>query len=273
MSTVISKDGTRIAYDNTGAGPAVILVDGAMGYRALFGPSPLAAQLANHFTVYTYDRRGRGESGDTAPYAVEREIEDLEALINEAGGSAFVVGFSSGASLAMEAAISLGDKIRKLAMYEAPYTSDNDGRQAWREYIQQLGKLLAADRRGDAVALFMRLTGASADQVDEARRMPMWPLFEAVAPTLAYDHIAILGEDASVPTGRAAGVAVPALIMDGGASYPFMHIAATALANAAPNAQHRTLEGQTHEVAPDVLAPVLTMFFNGQNNTRPRSAA
>jgi len=263
MSNVISKDGTRIAYDKIGAGPALILVDGALGYRALFGQSLFAEQLANHFTVYTYDRRGRGESSDTLPYAIEREIEDIEALINEAGGSAFVYGISSGASLAMEAAIVLGDKVRKLAMYEAPYTSDDPGRQAWKEYTKQLGELLAADRRGDAVALFMALTGASADQIEGMRHTPMWPVFEAVAPTLAYDHSAILGEDASVPADRAARVAVPALIMAGGASYPFMRVSATALANAIPNAQQRTLEGQTHEVSPEVLVPVLVEFFAG----------
>ena len=262
MVTVTSKDGTRIAYDRTGAGPPVILVNGALVYRAHWGHGPLAAQLADHFTVYTYDRRGRGESSDTLPYAVEREIEDLEALIDEAGGPAFVYGDSSGAALVLEAAIRLGDKIRKLAMYEAPYNSDDTARQAWKAYTQQLGELLAADRRGDAVALFMRLTGASADDVDGARRTPEWPIFEAVAPTLAYDHTAILGEDASVPTERAARVAVPALIMDGGASYPFMHVTATALAKAIPNAQHRTLAGQTHEVAVEAMAPVLVEFFN-----------
>jgi pimeloyl-ACP methyl ester carboxylesterase len=261
MSTVISKDGTRIAYDKTGSGPAVILVDGAMGYRGLLGQNQMAEQLAEHFTVYTYDRRGRGESSDTLPYAVEREIEDLDALIDEAGGSAFVYGISSGASLAMEAAAVLGDKVKKLAMYEAPYTSDEAGRQVWKVYTKQLSELLAAGRRGDAVALFMRLTGASADQVEEARCMPFWPAFEAVAPTLAYDHCALLGEDASVPTARAASVAVPALVMNGGASYPFMQVAAAAIAKAMPHGQHRILEGQSHEVAPEALVPVLAEFF------------
>ena len=261
MSTVISKDGTRIAYDKTGSGPALIVVDGAMGYRALFGLNLLAEQLAEHFTVYAYDRRGRGESSDTLPYAVEREIEDLEALIDEAGGPAFVYGISSGAALAMEATIVLGDKIKKLAMYEAPYTTDDAGKQAWQEYTRELSALLAAGRRGDAVARFMMLTGATADQVAEARRMPIWPAFEAVAPTLAYDHCALLGEDASVPTVRAARVAAPTLVMNGGASYPFMQVAAVALANAMPNGQHRILEGQSHEVAPEALVPVLVEFF------------
>ncbi len=263
MRTVTSKDGTTIAFDQSGNGPAIILVAGAIQYRAFDqGSAQLAALLAPHFTVINYDRRGRGDSTDTQPYAVEREIEDIEALINTAGGSAFLYGISSGASLAMEAAIELGSKVRKLAMYEAPYNDDEAARQAWREYTQKLGALLAADRRGDAVALFMMLVGAPADQVEGMRHAPVWPMFEAVAPTLAYDHIAILGEDASVPTERAARLAVPTLVMDGGASYPFMHVTAVALANAMPHAQHRTLEGQTHEVAAEALAPVLVEFFN-----------
>lgn len=260
MPQVVSKDGTKIAYEKMGQGPAVVLVDGALAYRGNFGLVPLAAALSQNFTAYTYDRRGRGDSTDTQPYAVEREIEDIEALIDAAGGSAFVFGISSGAALAMEAAIKLGNKIRKLAMYEPPYNSDEAFRQAWREYKRELKELLEAGSRGDAVALFIMLTGMPANQVSELRQDPMWPTWEAVAPTLAYDAAA-LGVDATVPTERAASVAVPTLIMDRGASYPFMHDTAIALANAIPNAQHRTLEGQTHDVATEVLAPVLREFF------------
>ncbi len=260
MSQVVSKDGTKIAYENMGQGPVVVLVDGALAYRGNFGLVPLAAALSQNFTAYTYDRRGRGESTDMQPYSVEREIEDIEALIDAAGGSAFVFGISSGAALAMEAAIKLGNKIRKLAMYEPPYNSDEAFRQAWREYKRELKELLEAGRRDDAVALFMMLTGMPANRVPEMRQDPMWPMWEAVAPTLAYDA-AVMGEDASIPTKRAASVAVPTLIMDGGASYPFMHNTAIAFANAIPNAQHRTLEGQTHDVATEVLAPVLKEFF------------
>ncbi len=261
QNTVTSLDGTSIAYSQIGQGSALILVGGAFEQRAMDSETAqLAPLLAQHFTVFHYDRRGRGESTDTQPYAVEREIEDIEALINEAGGSAFVFGISSGAALAMEAAIKLGDKVKKLAMYEAPYNSDDTARQAWKEYRKQLKELLAADRRGDAVALFMMLVGMPADHVPGMLAHPMWPMFEAVAPTLAYDA-AVLGEDASVPTEKAASVAVPALVMDGSASYPFMHITAMALANAIPNAELRTLEGQTHEVAPQALAPVLEEFF------------
>jgi pimeloyl-ACP methyl ester carboxylesterase len=217
--------------------------------------------------VFHYDRRGRGDSTDTQPYAVEREIEDIEALINEAGGQAFVFGISSGAALAFEAALALGGKVKKLAMYEAPYNDDQAARQAWRDYRKQLKEVLAEGRRGDAVGLFMMLLGMPADHLDGMRQHPMWPMWEAVAPTLAYDA-AVMGEDFSVPTERAARIAVPALIMDGIESYPFMHIAATALANAIPNAQHRTLEGQTHEVAAEAIAPVLVEFFNSNTAIR-----
>lgn len=265
MRTVTSKDGTTIAFDQSGTGPALILVGGAFEQRAMDSETAQLAALpllAQHFTVIHYDRRGRGDSADTQPYAVEREIEDIEALIDEAGGPAFVFGISSGAALAFEAALALGGKVKKLAMYEAPYNDDADARQAWRHYRKQLQELLAAGRRGDAGALFMMLLGASADQVDEARQLPMWPMWEAVAPTLAYDA-AVMGEDASVPAERAANLDVPALIMDGGASeWSFMHITAMALANAIPHARHRTLESQTHGVAPEAIAPVLVAFFN-----------
>jgi pimeloyl-ACP methyl ester carboxylesterase len=172
-----------------------------------------------------------------------------------------VFGISSGAALAMEAAIKLGDKMKKLAMYEAPYNSDEAARLAWKGFRKQLKEALAAGRRGDAIGLFMTLLGMPANQLDGMRQYPMWPMWEAIAPTIAYDA-AVLGEDASVPTEKAASVAVPALVMDGGASYPFMHVTAMELVNAMPHGELRTLEGQTHEVAPQALALVLEEFFN-----------
>ena len=262
QNTVTSKDGTKIVYDKQGEGPAVILVDGALCTRS-FGSKPeLVTLLAPHFTIYSYDRRGRGDSGDTKPYAVEREIEDIEALLAEAGGVAGLYGHSSGAALALEAAVTLGDKIKKIAMFEAPYNDDREAQRGWREYTQQLTKLLAADRRGDAIALFMALVGMPADQIEGMRRAPMWPMLEAIAPTLAYDHIAIKGEDGTIPTERAARLTVPALVMNGGASFPFMYDTARALSKAMPHAQLRTLEGQRHDVSPEVLAPVLVAFFS-----------
>jgi len=261
MKKVQSVDGTIIAYDQVGSGPALILVDGALGSRAFGFMEPLAALLAPHFTVFTYDRRGRGESTDTQPFAVEREIEDIEALINEAGGEAFLYGISSGAALALEATIKLGHKVKKLALYEAPYDSDDARQQAFRTYRKQLVEVLAEGRRGDALGLFMMFVGMPPEHLEGARKMPMWPMWEAVAHTLPYDAAA-LGEDGSVPTEKAARVPVPTLVMDGSASFPFMNTTAVALAKAIPNGEHRTLEGQTHEVEAKVLAPALVEFFN-----------
>lgn len=273
MKTVKSKDGTTIAFDQSGSGPVVILVDGALQYRAFDqGMAQLADLLSEDFTVIHYDRRGRGDSTDTPPYALDREIEDIEALIDYAGESAYLFGISSGAALAMEAAIKLRHKVGKLAMYEAPYNDDESAQQAWKTYTEQLGELLAQGRNGDAVGLFMMLVGTTADQVDEIRQTPMWPLWESIAPTLAYDHIAALGEDAAVPAERAAGLTVPTLVMDGSESFPFMHVTATTLANAIPNSQHRTLQGQTHEVASESLAPVLIEFFKAEDGAGMKKA-
>ena len=261
MNTLSSPDGTTIAYDEQGEGPALILVDGALTVHSSGSGSELAKLLAPYFTVYGFDRRGRGESGDTRPYAVGREIDDIEALIDRAGGSAFLYGHSSGGPLAMQAAIRLGSRVSKIAMYEPPYNNDPGAQESWSQYLRQLNQALAEGRRGDAVALFMRFVGTPAEQVARLRRAPFWPGMEAVAPTLAYDHAAILGEPWSVPTELAAHVSVPALVMAGDASLPFMPDAARALSQAIPRGQLRTLEGQTHEVNPAALAPVLVEFF------------
>jgi len=261
MKTVTSKDGTTIAFDQIGKGPVVILVDGALQYRAFDqGMAELADLLSKHFTVIHYDRRGRGDSTDSQTYELERELEDIESIINEAGGSAFLYGISSGAALALEAAIKLPDKIKKLVMYEAPYNDDDNARKSWKEYRQKLMELVKQGRKRDAVGHFMMLVGMSPDQLEGMHQHPMWPLWEAVGLTLAYDAIA-MGEDSSLPTKRAAKVAVPTLVMNGSQSFPFMHDTAVALARAIPNAKHRTLEGQTHEVSSEALAPVLIEFF------------
>lgn len=261
MSTVISGDGTSIAFERSGQGPALILVAGALITRA--GWASLAARLASHFSVFAYDRRGRGESGDSTAYAVEREVEDIEALINEAGGQAYLFGHSSGAALALEAALLLGERVSKLALYEAPYDDAPEARRAWGVYIQRLSEALAAGRRGDALALFMRYLGMPAEQLTAMRQSPAWSPLEAIAPTLAYDHRAILGPDPAVPVARAAQVQVPALVMNGSVSYPFMHETARTLSTAMPHAQHTVLAGQNHDPAVDVLAPVLQAFFLG----------
>ena len=259
MNTVTSTDGTKIAYDAQGEGPAVILVDGALSTRQ--AKPELAKLLASRFTVYGYDRRGRVDSGDTRPYAVAREIEDLETLIDEAGGSACLYGHSSGACLALEAAAQLGGKVGKLAMYEAPYNDDPAVRKPWATYIAQLTEALADDRRGDAVALFMRYVGMPDEQIAGMRQAPFWPGIEAIAPTLAYDHTGILGPDLAVPAARAARIRTPTLVMSGDASSPFMRDTAETLSRAMPRAELRILAGQTHDVDQAVLAPVLAEFF------------
>jgi pimeloyl-ACP methyl ester carboxylesterase len=261
MNTLKSKDGTTIALDQQGDGPALILVDGAMSTRSSGSKPVLAKLLAQHFTVYSYDRRGRGDSGDSKHYAVEREIEDIEALIDKAGGSAFVYGHSSGGCLALEATVKLGEKVKKLAMYEAPYNDDPEAQKAWGKYIKNLTEALASDRRGDAVALFMAYVGMPAAQIEGMRHAPFWGGMEAIAPTLAYDHTAIMGEDGSIPTDRAARVHVPTLVMSGGNGAPFMRETAKTLSKTIPAATLSTLDGQTHDVQPYALAPMLVEFF------------
>lgn len=263
MNTVTSEDGTIIAYDKAGTGTPLILVGGAFEQRAMdsetahLAASPL---LLEHFTVIHYDRRGRGDSGDTLPFAVAREIDDIEALIDASGGSAFVFGISSGAALAFEAARSLGAKVKKLALYEPPYNDDPDARQAWRTFRTELDAVLAEGRNADAVDLFMSLLGVPPEHLIGMREYPMWGMWEAVAPTIAYDAAA-LGDEAAVPVDKARALTVPTLIMNGSESYPFMAVSAGALADALPNSQHRVLEGQTHEVSAESLAPLLVEFF------------
>jgi pimeloyl-ACP methyl ester carboxylesterase len=249
-------------FDKQGDGPALILIDGALSTRSSGSKPELVTHLAPHFAVYSYDRRGRADSGDTLPYALEREIEDIAALIEDAGAAVYLYGHSSGAALGLEAALQLGDRVKGLAMYEAPYNDAPEARLAWRQYIQQLTQALAANRRGDAVALFMRVVGTPADQVEAMRSAPMWPMFEAISPTLAYDHAVILGDESLVPIERAARLTIPAVVMNGGASYPFMHTTAEVLSRAIPQAQLRVLKGQTHNVDPVALAPVLVEKFS-----------
>jgi len=259
MPAVMSADGTTIAYERDGGGPPLVVVDGALTTRRSGSKPELIAMLAPTLTVYTYDRRGRGDSGDTAPYAVAREIEDIEAVIEEAGGAAALYGHSSGACLALDATLALGGKVTKLAMYEAPYDSDPQVRPAWETYLGEMTKALADGRRGDAVALFMTYVGTPPEQVDGMRQLPFWPGLEAIAPTLVYDHAGVLGTDQSVP-GRAASVTVPALVMHGDAGAPFMAETARALRRAIPGAELRTLAGQAHDVSPAALAPLLAEF-------------
>jgi hypothetical protein len=261
---VRSKDGTSIAYDRQGRGPAVVLVGGAFVDRSENGP--LAAELAERFTVYNYDRRGRGESGDTLPYALAREIEDLDALIAEAGGSAHLYGASSGGALVLEAAAA-GVAAGKLAVYEVPYDLADGGTRRHREYVEQLEASLAEGRRGDAAELFMRLAGASDEMIAGARSSPVWPGLEAIAHTLVYDA-ACMGDNLP-PAARLATITQPTLVATGGASPDsfvggggdFFGKAADAIAASIPRARRQVVEGQTHMVDPKALAPVLERFF------------
>src|SRR5713226_8400082 len=263
MRKVHSKDGTTIAFDQSGKGSPIILVGGAFQHRSIDPrTAQLAALLAPHFTVFHYDRRGRGDSSDTAPYAVEREVEDLGALIAEAGGSAFVFGMSSGAALALEA-VARGLAITKLALYEPPFIVDDSRPPLPQDFATQLSELVSSGRRGDAAELFMtKAAEVPVEVVAQMRNAPFWPMVEAVAHTLIYDTT-IMGDNNSLPTERVASVTVPTLVIDGGASPVWMHNAAQAVADVLPNAQRRTLEGQTHDVAPEGLAPVLEEFFAG----------
>jgi pimeloyl-ACP methyl ester carboxylesterase len=258
MPVITSPDGTTIAYESVGGGPALVLVDGAMCHRAAGPMRPLAGLLRDAFTVHTYDRRGRGESSDTPPYAVAREVEDMRALIARAGGEAYVYAISSGAALALAAAAA-GPGIIGLALYEPPFLAEAGDGARTREYTERLTALLDAGRRGDAVALFMTHVGIPAEAVAGARAQPGWAALEAIAPTLAYDD-QVLG-DGGVPRDLAATITVPTLVLAGGASPQGLRRAAKATADALPAAGHRVLDGQTHDVAPDALAPVLREFF------------
>jgi pimeloyl-ACP methyl ester carboxylesterase len=262
VGRVFSKDGTAIAFDRIGNGPPVILIDGALCYRGMGQSGQLAELLAQHFTVFTYDRRGRGASGDTAPYAVEREVEDIAALLGEAGGAAFVWGTSSGAVLALEAANRLRG-IKKLALYEAPFIVD-DTRPTTEDDWDRISGAVAADRRSDAVKLFLKLVGVpGVVRALMPLMIPVWSKLKAVAHTLPYDG-AIMRDNQRgkpLPPSRWASVTIPALVMDGGNSPAWMHQANRALANELPNAQYRTLEGQTHMLKPKAHAPTLVEFF------------
>jgi pimeloyl-ACP methyl ester carboxylesterase len=273
MRQVTSKDGTTIAYDQSGKGHPVVLVTGALGVRS---DTMLAELLAPHFIVFNYDRRGRGDSGDTPPYAVEREVEDIEALINDAGGSAFVYGLSSGAVLALEAASKLPTKVKKLALYEPPFIVDDSRPPVPRDYVAQLNEAIAAGRRGDAVEIFMtkailipaefvaQMRHAPMGEVFDAEmRTPEWAEMEKVAHTLAYDGT-IMGDTMTgkpLPPKKWASVTSPTLVIVGGNSEAFFHNGAQALVEALPSAQLSVLEGQDHAVAPKALAPVLVDFF------------
>lgn len=258
--TVTSADGTSILVESIGTGPALVLVDGAM-CSLDFGPArDLARALADHFTVYLYDRRGRGGSGDAEPYAVEREIEDLAAVIASTGGPAFVMGQSSGAVLALEAAAA-GVEMRKLAVYEPPYVGVTPVRGRTPDYLADLQALLAEGRRGAMIDYFMvRMVGGPTFLPVMMRLMPkIWRQLKAVAPTLLNDT-RILG-DFTVHRERLSSVRVPTLVMGGSKAKPNMAKAVEDTAAAVTGAPPVILAGQTHNVSPAALVPELAAFF------------
>jgi len=259
---VTSKDGVKIAFEKTGNGPALILVGGALSDRN--GGKPLAARLAGQFTVYVIDRRGRGESGDAPSYAVEREIEDLAALIENAGGSAYLYGVSSGAALALQAAAKLGPaKVPKLALYEPPYgANDPKQKQQFDEQKRRINELIKSGQPGDAAAYFMAAIGLPPEALEKLKASPQWPGMKQIDFTLAYDYV-VLG-DGTVPAAVAQAIAVPTLVLDGERTMEFMHATADAVAKLVPGAQRRTLRGQTHQAALEVVAPVLVEFFQAK---------
>ena len=262
MPVVISKDGTRIGFDREGQGPPVVLVDGAMCYRGQGPMKSLAAKLAPHFTVFTYDRRGRGESGDTQPWSVEREVEDIAAIVREVGEPVFLYGISSGAVLALEAA-DRGVPIRKLALYEAPLILDDSRPPLGDDFLPRLKRCIAANRRGDAVKMFMKAVGVPAIGILVMRLMPVWKKLTAIGHTLQYDLGMTIPHQQGrpLPAGRWPAAAMPTLVMDGGKSPAWMRNAQAAIASNLPQATARTLPGQNHMVSAAAIAPELIAFF------------
>jgi pimeloyl-ACP methyl ester carboxylesterase len=265
MPTVTSADGTTIAYETRGTGFAVIVIDGAMTHRD-FGPArPLATALADHHTVHIYDRRGRGDSGNTPPWSEDREIEDIAAVLQQAGGQAYAVAVSSGALLAADAANQLPG-LTKLALYEPPLIVDDTHPAREPTFTADIETLLGQGDRSGALKKFMTHVGAPAVVVALMPLTPPWKKLKAVAHTLPHD-LHILGDTGNgrpLDPSRWSDVTATTLVMDGGRSPQHMRNAARALSEAIPKATYRTLPGQTHMVKPAVLAPAVKAFFSEQ---------
>jgi pimeloyl-ACP methyl ester carboxylesterase len=260
--TVESADGTHIAYVRQGSGPPLIQVDGALCYYEQGPSAALADHLKESFTVFSYDRRGRGGSGDTPPYSVEKEVDDIAALVAEAGGRANLYGISSGAVLALEAASRL-EGIEKVAVYEAPFIVDDTRPPLGDDYVDGLRRHLQAGHHSAAVRHFMRAVEVPTAVTYLMALMPAWKKMVAIAPTLLYDA-AVMGDTQAgkaLPADRWSVVEVPTLVMAGGKSPEWMRFGQAALAAVLPNARHRVLEGQTHLLEPGAVAPVLVDFF------------
>jgi pimeloyl-ACP methyl ester carboxylesterase len=260
-----SSDGTDIAYEVTGTGPALVLVDGALCHRAM-GPSRgLAAELASRFTVFAYDRRGRGESGPgSSAYRPDRELEDLAAVVAATGGTAHLLGTSSGAALALEAARQ-GLPIRRLVGYEAPFILDGTHPANDPDLPRTLQRMVDEGRRGAAVRTFLRTVGAPAPVVALMRLSPAWKRLTTVAHTLPYDLSLVIDHEQGrpLPEGYLAGVGCEALLLAGGKSPAYLRNAQAAIADALPHGRLEVLPGQTHMVKPRVVGPVVASFLAG----------
>ena len=258
-----SADGTPIAYESVGHGPALVIVEGALCSRAMGGYKTLAGSLSAHFTVTGYDRRGRGESGQgESPYEVQREVEDLAAVLDAVGPDVFVFAASSGAALALEAARQ-GVKMRALTAYEAPFIVDDTHAPNDPGLPERIETLVAQERRGDAVKLFMKVVGAPAPMVAVMPLFPVWKGMKAVAHTLAHDFRIVLPFEQArpLPTGHYAGVAVPTVVIAGGKSPEYMRNAQAAIVEQIPGARLVTLPGQTHMIRAKATVPVLLEHF------------
>jgi pimeloyl-ACP methyl ester carboxylesterase len=254
METVTSNDGTTIAFDRSGDGPPVVLIVGGPSDRS--ANAPLAALLSERFTVLNYDRRGRGESGDTPPYTVDREFEDLAAVIGAAGGSAALVGFSGTGNIALEAA-ARGLPVTRLALWEPPFIVDDSRPPVPKDWGQRIEELVSAGRPGDALEYWITtVVGAPVDA--RMRQSPLWAAMEPNAHMLVRDA-ALLG-DFSLPAERLAGVAVPTLVLDGG-EMPWLSRGVRALVEVLPNGQHRPLAGQPHGIPMEVLVASIIDFL------------
>lgn len=287
ITAMTSADGTRIAYELHGDGPGVVIVDGAMCFRASGPAHPLCAQLDDDFTVLLYDRRGRGESTDStgntagatevergsadtdaeprSARSVERELDDLDQLVEtlvDATGSGCsapaLIGISSGAALALHAAARIGDRVSAVVVYEPPYMPEPLAAGA-RAYTQSLGDALAAGDRDQAVSLFLSRAGTPAEALEGIRRSPAWPGMTALAPTLAYDDAAM--GDSRVPADLVASIGAPVLALAGGASPDMMQFGAREVADAARNGEFDLLDGQGHDADPGVLAARIREFL------------
>ncbi|MEP7241797.1 MAG: alpha/beta fold hydrolase [Devosia sp.] len=264
MPFVTSGDGTRIGYSVVGTGPAIVLVDGALCWRTSGPAGPLAEQLKDRFTVYTYDRRGRGESGDTKPYAIAREVEDLDAVIEAAGGSVAIYAISSGVPLALAAADTVGaGRITKMVLYEAPLILDTS-RTIDPDYARKMNDIIARGDNAGAIKHFMKNgVGVPGFAILMMQLMGVMKKLAPVGPTLAYDTalIAPFWKNAPIPAGMWSNVTMPVLDIGGGKSDAWMQNAQVAISRALPNATHKTLAGQNHMVAPTAITPMIREFL------------